>query len=97
MEPVSAILILCPILVPYVKSMGIDLVHFGLIMVLTLMIGLLTPPVRMVLYVLQRDRQYSLRPCSESDPSLLDSAVDCAMHYYRFPRIGNLAPRLAMG
>ncbi len=33
---------------------GIDPVHFGLIMVLNLMIGLLTPPVGMVLFVLQK-------------------------------------------
>jgi tripartite ATP-independent transporter DctM subunit len=50
MDPTAAILVLTPILMPVVKSAGIDPVHFGLVMVLNLMIGLLTPPVGMVLY-----------------------------------------------
>ena len=36
------------------KALGIDLVHFGLVMVLNLMIGLLHPPMGMVLFVLAR-------------------------------------------
>ncbi len=54
MEPVAAITILTPVLLPIVIALGIDPVHFGIMMVLNLMIGLLTPPVGMVLYVLAR-------------------------------------------
>jgi tripartite ATP-independent transporter DctM subunit len=50
MDPTAAILVLTPILMPVIKTAGIDPVHFGLVMVLNLMIGLLTPPVGMVLY-----------------------------------------------
>lgn len=50
MDPTASILVLTPILMPVIKSAGIDPVHFGLVMVLNLMIGLLTPPVGMVLY-----------------------------------------------
>ncbi len=39
-------------LMPVVNGLGLDPVHFGIIMILNLMIGLLTPPVGMVLYVL---------------------------------------------
>ena len=42
------------ILVPICQHLGIDLVHFGLVMVLNLMIGLLHPPMGMVLFVLAR-------------------------------------------
>ena len=52
MEPTAAIMILVPILLPITTAMHIDPVHFGIIMILNLMIGLLTPPVGMVLYVL---------------------------------------------
>jgi TRAP-type C4-dicarboxylate transport system permease large subunit len=52
METTSAIMILTPVLVPITISFGIDPVHFGIIMILNLMIGLMTPPVGMVLYVL---------------------------------------------
>ncbi|MGB9660400.1 MAG: TRAP transporter large permease [Moorellaceae bacterium] len=46
-----AIILLVPILVPVAKSLGIDLVQFGLVMVINLTIGLLTPPVGTALYV----------------------------------------------
>jgi TRAP-type C4-dicarboxylate transport system permease large subunit len=54
METIAAITILVPVLLPLVVKVGVDPVHFGLIMVLNLMIGLLTPPVGMVLYILAR-------------------------------------------
>jgi len=54
METIAAITILVPVLLPLMVKIGVDPVHFGLIMVLNLMIGLLTPPVGMVLYILAR-------------------------------------------
>ncbi|MGF1525270.1 MAG: TRAP transporter large permease [Candidatus Competibacterales bacterium] len=54
METIAAITILVPVLLPIAIQVGIDPVHFGVVMVLNLMIGLLTPPVGMVLYVLSR-------------------------------------------
>lgn len=54
MEPVAAMLLLVPILLPAVKIVGIDLVHFGIVTVLALCIGLLTPPVGIVLYIVAR-------------------------------------------
>lgn len=54
LEPTAAITILVPILLPIVLQLGIDPVHFGLVMVLNLMIGLLHPPMGMVLFVLAR-------------------------------------------
>lgn len=52
MEPTSALVLSVPILLPVAKTYGIDPVHFGVIVVLTLMIGLLTPPVGPVAFVL---------------------------------------------
>jgi TRAP-type C4-dicarboxylate transport system permease large subunit len=54
LEPTAAITILTPILMPIVLKLGIDPVHFGLVMVLNLMIGLLHPPMGLVLFVLAR-------------------------------------------
>jgi tripartite ATP-independent transporter DctM subunit len=54
LEPVAAITLLVPILIPICQKLGIDLVHFGLVMVLNLMIGLLHPPMGTVLFVLAR-------------------------------------------
>lgn len=51
-EPTSALVLSVPILLPVAVEFGVDPVHFGVIAVLNLMIGLLTPPVGGVLYVL---------------------------------------------
>jgi TRAP-type C4-dicarboxylate transport system permease large subunit len=60
LEPTAAITILVPILMPIVQQLGIDPVHFGLVMVLNLMIGLLHPPMGMVLFVLARVAKLSV-------------------------------------
>ena len=48
----AAIPIFAPVLVPIALSYGIDPVHFGIIMILNLVVGLITPPVGMVLFTL---------------------------------------------
>jgi C4-dicarboxylate transporter DctM subunit len=51
METLSAILILAPILLPVVTAVGVDPIHFGIIMVVNLAIGFITPPVGVNLFV----------------------------------------------
>jgi tripartite ATP-independent transporter DctM subunit len=50
MEGISIMLLTIPVFMPLVARLGIDPVHFGVVMTLNLMIGLLTPPVGMALY-----------------------------------------------
>jgi len=52
LEPVAALLIMVPVLLPAAVEFGIDPLHFGIVMILNLVLGLLTPPVGLVLYVL---------------------------------------------
>jgi len=52
MEGIAIILLTVPIFMPVVTQLGVDPVHFGLIITLNSMIGLLTPPVGMVLYTM---------------------------------------------
>ncbi len=54
LDTIAAITIIVPILLPIALRLGIDPVHFGLIITLNLMIGLLHPPLGMVLFVLSR-------------------------------------------
>ncbi|MCG8551891.1 MAG: TRAP transporter large permease subunit, partial [Desulfobacterales bacterium] len=51
MEALAAIVILTPILLPIVKQVGVDPIHFGIIMVVNLAIGFVTPPVGVNLFV----------------------------------------------
>lgn len=54
METIAAMSILVPVLTPLIQKVGIDPLHFGLVMVLNLVIGLITPPFGMVLFVLNK-------------------------------------------
>lgn len=62
MDSTVLILLLSSILIPIAQQAGIDLVHFGIVMVLTLTIGLLTPPVGVVMYIIS-----SIFECSIQD------------------------------
>jgi tripartite ATP-independent transporter DctM subunit len=66
METIAAITILVPVLLPVALKLGIDPVHFGIVMVLNLMVGLLTPPVGMVLYVLSRVANITFEECVQA-------------------------------
>ena len=59
-DTIAAITILVPILLPIVLKLHIDPIHFGLIIVLNLMVGLLHPPLGMVLFVLARISRLSV-------------------------------------
>jgi tripartite ATP-independent transporter DctM subunit len=52
LPPIPAMILLIPILDPLMTTLGVHPIHFGVVMLLNLMIGLLTPPVGPVLYVL---------------------------------------------
>ena len=54
METLCAIMILAPILYPVVSAMGVDVTHFGIIMVVNLAIGFITPPLGVNLFVASR-------------------------------------------
>jgi tripartite ATP-independent transporter DctM subunit len=52
LESTAAIMILTPILLPPLVAAGVDPIHFGIVMVFNLMIGMITPPVGMSIYML---------------------------------------------
>jgi len=51
MDPLAALIIMVPVFLPAALQIGVDPVHFGLVIVLTLMIGLCTPPVGYLIYL----------------------------------------------
>jgi len=60
LDTIAAITIVVPILLPIALKLGVDPIHFGLILTLNLMIGLLHPPLGMVLFVLSRVAKLSV-------------------------------------
>ena len=94
METIAAITILVPVLLPLMDKIGVDPVHFGLIMVLNLMIGLLTPPVGMVLYILARVANISFeRTARACLPFLIPLLVSLALVTY-WPSMVMFLPNL---
>jgi C4-dicarboxylate transporter, DctM subunit len=67
MDSIPILIILVPVFSPLILRLGIDPIHFGVVMVLNLMIGLLTPPVGMVMYVV----------CSIAGVSIKDFTREC--------------------
>ncbi len=58
-DPLSAIIMLTPLLVPIIKAAGIDTVHFGIIVTVNLAIGLFTPPFGINIFVAQAVLKFS--------------------------------------
>jgi len=93
LEPTAAITILVPILLPIATQLGVDPVHFGLVMVLNLMIGLLHPPMGMVLFVLARVAKLSVeRTTMAILPWLVPLLLSLVVLTY-VPAIGLWLPR----
>ena len=94
LEPTAAITILVPILLPIVQQLGIDPVHFGLVMVLNLMIGLLHPPMGMVLFVLARVAKLSVERTTVAIlPWLIPLLLSLAILTY-IPAVGLWLPKV---
>ena len=94
METIAAITILVPVLLPLMDKIGVDPIHFGLIMVLNLMIGLLTPPVGMVLYILARVANISFERTTKAClPFLIPLLVSLALVTY-WPSMVMFLPNL---
>jgi C4-dicarboxylate transporter DctM subunit len=85
MEPLPALLILIPVLVPVVKAVGIDLVHFGLVMVFNLCIGLITPPVGILLYICAKFANVTLEEESRELAPFLIASITVLLIISLFP------------
>lgn len=94
LEGTAAIIILAPVLLPIMLASGIDPLAFGVVIVLTMMIGLLTPPFGMVLFVMARISSLPLHSVVRATlPFLIPLlAVDLLLVF--FPEIVTIIPSL---
>ncbi|MCC6869194.1 MAG: TRAP transporter large permease [Burkholderiales bacterium] len=94
METIAIMIILVPILVPLLTSLHIDLVHFGIILLVNLVIGQLTPPVGVLLFVVMTIAKVSLgRLVREMLPFILGLIAALALITY-VPSTSLLLPKL---
>lgn len=97
MDSSPSIIILTPVFLPVVTAFGVDPVHFGIIMILNLMIGLLTPPVGMVLYVLSKVSKVPFeRICKQMVPFIVMFYILLQFITY-IPQISLFLPTLLYG
>ncbi len=97
MDPTPAILILTPILIPIVITIGIDPIHFGIVMILNLMIGLITPPVGMCLYAVASIGKVSVEGVMKELLPFFIPAVFILLLLIFFPDLVLFLPNLIMG
>ena len=78
METTAILLIVTPTLLPIILAVGIDPVHFGIIMSLNLIIGAMTPPFGVILFILKDIAQVTFgRLCARCCRSTFRSASCC--------------------
>ncbi len=97
MEALAAMLVLIPILVPPALALGIDPVQFGLIFVLNLMIGTITPPVGVVLYVTAKVAQVPFDRMARATAPYLVPLVGVLVLCTVWPPITTFLPRVLLG
>jgi tripartite ATP-independent transporter DctM subunit len=94
METIAAISILVPVLMPVAIQVGIDPVHLGIIVILNLMIGLLTPPVGMVLFVLSKVSGVRFERCVRATMPFLIPLVGVLLLLTFVPALVTFLPNL---
>ena len=93
MEPASVTLILAPILFPVAAALGVDPVHFGIIMVINMEIGMLTPPVGLNLYVASGISRLGLTTMSRAVVPWLLTMLGFLMVVTYWPELSLALPR----
>lgn len=97
LETAAALIILIPVLLPVISQVGIDPLHFGVVAVVNLAIGMLTPPVGICLYVSSGIAGIPMERISRAIvPFVAVMVVDLFLITY-FPSLVMVLPRLFMG
>lgn len=96
MDTTPAMMILAPILLPVAQSFGVDPIHFGMIMVVTLAVGFITPPLGVNLFVAARVGNTTLEEvCSGIIKFVIIMVVDVLIITF-VPQISMLLPHILM-
>ena len=94
LEGTTILLIIVPVLIPTAKALGIDMVHFGVVVVINIMLGLITPPYGLLLFVMKQIAEVPLRDLvRETLPFLWAMIAALALITY-FPSLVLWLPRL---
>jgi tripartite ATP-independent transporter DctM subunit len=97
MDPLAGMLIFIPVFMPLIKHVHIDPIHFGLVVVLNLMIGLLTPPVGYLLFMSAEMAEVSIDAIVREVTPLLIALLAVLVISTYWPGMVMLIPNLFQG
>lgn len=97
LEGIAVIVITVPIFMPIMTTLGVDPIQFGVIMIMCSMIGLLTPPVGMVLFAISSVTQVPISPLVRELWPYLLGIVAILILVICIPQVSTWLPELVMG
>lgn len=90
----AACILITPILMPIIISLGIDSVYFGVIMIIALMIGIITPPFGICLFVISDVAKISVKSVTKEAVRYLPAMLFAIIMLILFPQIISWLPNL---
>ena len=97
LETLSVMIILVPVLMPLIKAVGIDPVHFGVVFTLNLMIGLITPPVGMSMFISCTIAKIKITDFAREIPIFIVALIGVLLVITYLPETVLFLPQLIMG
>lgn len=95
MDTTPAMMVLSPILLPVATSLGLSPIHFGIIMVVNLAIGFITPPLGINLFVAARIGDVKLEVVCQGIIRFIIAMIVCLLAITFIPAISEFLPRLS--
>ena len=90
----AAIIVLVPLLMPTVRQLGIDPIHFGIVIILNLAIGCMTPPMGTVMFISTQITGVSVREFVKAMWPAFIALMATLMLVTLFPSISTFLPNL---
>lgn len=95
MDATAIVIALAPLLAPVAMTFGVDSLHFGLVFVMTVMIGMITPPVGIVLFITSAVGEISFERLSRAIIPFVLVEIAVVLLAVFFPAIATWIPRMA--
>ena len=95
LEGTTILLVIVPVLIPTAQALGVDMVHFGVMVVVNIMLGLVTPPYGLLLFIMTRIAEVPLRDLVRDVMPFLYAMIAALMLITFFPIAGAVAAAAA--
>jgi tripartite ATP-independent transporter DctM subunit len=94
LEGTTILLVIVPVLIPTARALGVDMVHFGVVVVVNIMLGLVTPPYGLLLFIMTRIAEVPLRALVRDTMPFLAAMIVALVLITLFPGLVLWLPRL---